>query len=197
MAKNFFLKIRDDVADLIKVKWRERNQNIVKYWWAVENAAQVAVARPGKVFSVGAEKRKVHFKMMGSFLFCKLPSGRKICYPYPKLKMKKTPWGDMKRTLCYKGMIKGKWCEKKAYGGLLTENITQAVSRDLLASAMLRFARHGHKIVMHVHDEIVIEQDIKSNFSVGDAEKLMSELPPWAASLPISAEGWRGAHYRK
>jgi DNA polymerase len=91
-----------------------------------------------------------------------------------------------------------KWQETHTYGGKLAENVTQAVSRDILADAMLRVESHGYPIVMHVHDEIVAEVAIDApNTDLPLFEKLVAQVPAWAFGLPIAVEGWRGLRYRK
>ena len=196
MAKNYFVKIPDKQANEIKIAWRKDNPAIVSYWYDIERAAIAAVKYPGQKFACGPDGRKVTFLQRGSFLFCRLPSARVICYPYPKMKIVKTPWGEMKNAMTYKGEENYQFVTKVAYGGLISENVTQATSRDLLAEGMLRFEKHNYKIIMHVHDEIVSEVDI--NFgSVKEAEDLLCVLPTWAKNLPIHAKGWEGERYRK
>ena len=181
-------------CELIKLAWREANPEIVRYWADVEAAAMKAVQQPGKTVSL----RNVSYKVKGSFLFCRLPSGRCIAYPYPEIKEVKTSWGEIKPMLRYKGEdVRKRWERTNAYGGLLVENITQAVSRDLLAEAMLRCESSKLPVVLHVHDEIVCEVDEASPITVQEFEKLVAEVPFWAGDLPISAEGWRGKRYRK
>lgn len=197
MAYTYGVRVADAEADAIKTAWREANPNIVNYWYALERAAYDAVAHPGMQAYAGPPHRGVRFKVQGSFLFCLLPSGRALCYPYPKLKMKMTPWGEEKEQVHYKTVDDRtkQWVETSTYGGKLAENITQAVSRDILAYAIMTVHHEWDgKIVLHVHDEIVGET------VRGTLEKFltcMRKQPEWSAGLPISVDGWEGTRYRK
>lgn len=199
MARVYGVKVDDALADQIKKAWRESHAKIVQYWYDLENAAINAVEL-GTACKAGALGRQVVFKKNGSFLWCKLPSGRVLCYPYPVIKPIETPWGEMKDALHFMSVngVTNKWEETKTYGGSLAENITQAVSRDLLAEAMLRLEDAGYPVVMHVHDEAVVEisQDAGEEI-LQSIEHVMATVPEWAAGLPLSAEGWRAFRYRK
>jgi DNA polymerase len=199
MARVYGVKVDDTLADEIKRAWRESHAKIVRYWYDLEKAAINAVEL-GVVCKAGPIGRQVVFKKSGSFLWCRLPSGRVLCYPYPSVKSITTPWGEDKSALHFwsvNGVTK-KWEETKTYGGSLSENITQAVARDLLAEAMLRLHDAGYPVVMHVHDEVVTEiaEDIGDEV-ITEIEGIVSVVPDWATGLPLSAEGWRGFRYRK
>lgn len=181
-------------AEVIKLAWRAKNWRIEALWKEIEEAAIEAVQKKGDIITCG----KVKFRSAGSFLFCLLPSGRALSYPYPFLKETETPWGTMKQQLRFKSAdpVTKQWGERVAYGGHLVENITQAVARDVMAEAMLRIDAAGHQLVLTVHDEIIAEDPI--NFSSMDEfNDLMTELPVWATGLPISVGGWEGQRYRK
>ena len=195
MAKNYGVSIAESKAEEIKVAWRKDNPKTVQYWTDLETAAIDAVQKPGRKFSVG----KVIFMKAGSFLWCRLPSGRSLCYPYPVIKDKETPWGEMRPALHFKGvdsMSGYKWTELDTYGGKLAENITQAVARDILAEAVVRVHKTEMPIVMHVHDEIVVEVP-EGTGDLKMFEMIMTESPNWAYGLPIAGEGWIGKRYRK
>ena len=199
MARVYNVKVEDKEADNIKKAWREAHRNIVAYWHDLESAAINAV-QLGCVCKAGAGERVVSFIKRGSFLWARLPSGRVLCYPYPTVRDVEVPWGGTKPALFYMSVngVTNKWEETNTYGGSLAENVTQAVARDLLADALVRLEDNGFPVVMHVHDEVVVEvpQDAPAD-TVQRVEELISKLPAWAAGLPVSAEGWRGKRYRK
>jgi len=186
MAAAYRVEIEDELADQIKVKWRKANKNIVRFWYALEEAANNAVKHRGHAFDAGP----ITFKCHGDFLFAKLPSGRRLAYYQPRLGNNGLEfWGTDSR-------LGGRWAKLDTYGGKLAENITQAVARDLLADAMLRVEAAGYPVVMHVHDEIVSE--VPKDFgSLAEFEELICQMPDWAAGLPMAVEGFECERYRK
>ena len=181
-------------CDLIKRLWRAAHPNITRLWKALENAALAAVRSPGEVVVY----RDVAFRTQGRFLQMRLPSGRKLHYHAPAVLTVTTRWGEDKEMVTAESVnsMTKKWERRPYYGGILTENLVQAISRDLMALAMLRVEAAGYPVVLSVHDELVSE--VPEGFgTLEEYERLMSMTPAWAAGLPVSAEGWRGVRYRK
>jgi len=181
-------------AEIIKLSWRQKNSMIASFWPAVEAAAIDAIAFPGQVTTCG----KLAFRVAGSFLFMRLPSGRALAYPYPKLRDDETPWGKSIKKIEFMGVdgITKRWGRQETYGGKLVENATQAVARDLLAHSMLKLNEAGWPIVLHVHDEIVTETTLDFG-STERLENIMSDKPAWATGLPVAAAGWSEGRYQK
>jgi len=207
MSKNFGAEIEKQTAIETVRTWRADHEQIVGYWKQTEEAAFRAVQEPGVVQTCGPnDHRKIKYKTNGSFLFCRLPSGRKICYPYPKIELKTIIYEDddgetrsfQKQVVTYKRVdpLSRKWVRAGAYGGLYTENITQAVARDLLAETLIRLEDKGYPVIMHVHDEILCEIPSGTKSKKEFAE-IMCENPHWARGLPLEANVWRGKRYRK
>ena len=182
-------------SDLTKVFWRLANPKIVGFWARLESGAILAVKGQGKV--IANVHHPIEFKKSGSFLFCKLPSGGVLSFPYPQVGEAKMPWGDTREALTYMSEDQNhKWTRFKTYGGSLAENVTQSFARDLLADAMLRLEAQQYEIVAHVHDEILCE--VPSGFgSVEHMSNTMCENPLWAGGLPLHATGYRAKRYRK
>lgn len=185
-------------AEIVKLGWRAANPKIVEMWRALEDAAIQALNNPGERIFCG----RLCFLKRGSFLWVQLPSGRPLCYPFPRLVEKEMPWLDkhgkpvVKTTFVYKTEINRQFVDSYAYGGLWAENVTQATARDILAAAMNRIDAAGYPIALHAHDEIVAEVP-KGFGSLEEFCSLMSLVPPWADGCPIAAVGWVGERYRK
>lgn len=194
MAAVYRVTVSDERADELKVAWREAHPNIVECWYDLENAAKAAIQNRGKVFTAGP----VAFRVAGSFMFMRLPSGRSICYPYPCIVEKAVPWGGTRPTVSYKGLdsYTRQWTDCFAHGGLLFNNVVQGIARDIEAEAMMRVEEAGYWNVLSVHDEVVSE--VPEDFgSVEEFERLMTTLPDWAKGLPVAAGAWTAERYRK
>lgn len=169
--------------------WRQANPNIVQLWHEVDNAATrvISTGRPVTL-------RNLVFEKKSGMLFITLPSGRRLAYVKPGIGVNR--FGGTSITYWGQGVSR-KWQKLEAYGGKLVENIVQATARDLLAEAITRIESAGHRIVMHVHDEVVIDEPINSSITVADICALMNELPEWAEGLPIDAAGYECDFYQK
>jgi len=185
----------EDLPDIVQ-RWRAANKRIVGLWYSVE-AAALETTQTGRQTSV----RSLVFSMEGdankSFLTISLPSGRKLYYSSPKLGTNR--FGG--QSIQYMGMNQTtkKWESVETYGGKLTENVIQAIARDCLAINIERLEEAGYPVVMHVHDEVVIEKDLPAD-AHAELEKvcgLMSQPISWAPGLPLAAEGWTGDYYTK
>lgn len=201
MAKTFGLIVDEDEAENLKQRWRQAHPSIVKFWYALENLAMDACRYPGEKFHANEH---VAFKKKGSFLFCQLPSGRVISYPYPKIELQtyKNKKGFLieREGLTYMGVHPKtrKWDRLKAYGGLLAENVTQATARDLMVRSMFNLEEAEYRVVFTVHDEIVVEhrtKDIAEDKK--QIERLMVDTPSWATGLPVGVEVKAGKRYAK
>lgn len=169
--------------------WRQANPHIVGLWADVEEAAIAAISSRQPI-----RLRNLRFSVESGIFFIELPSGRRLAYVQPRLGENR--WGGTSVT--YTGTTTARrWGQLETYGGKLVENIVQAIARDLLVTGMHAVAKAGHQIVMHVHDEIVIDEPENSGFTVTDACALMSTLPAWAEGLPLDADGYECAYYRK
>jgi DNA polymerase len=175
--------------------YRKKNSMIIAQWYDQESAALKAI-RSGKLIVEG----KIKWQVVGKFLYCRLPSGRCLAYYKPSIKEAPTSWGEPRDQLHIWGekQVEGRkiWCEQTLYGGLIVENIVQALCRDLMAGGMLALKTAGYEIVMHSHDEIISEAS-EDFGNVKEYENLMCTLPAWATGFPIKAEGWVGKRYKK
>lgn len=184
----------EDLPDIVS-RWRDANRRIRDLWKAVENAAVQVVSVGGSV-GVGRVIISREFDMTADTdcMTILLPSGRKLYYINPKLGVNR--WG--KPSISYMGMGQStkRWGEVETYGGKLVENIVQAIARDCLAFTIARLESAGFPVVFHIHDEVVI--DISAERADLDAVVQIMRAPiPWAADLPLNADGWTGLFFRK
>lgn len=177
-------------------RWRTANPSIVALWGELEEAALAAV-RYGK--SISCTCRNIVFRGTSEFLTVTLPSGRSLFYYMPRIKPKKVKSRDT-HTLHYQGVIQEtkQWGEIDTYGGKLTENIVQAIARDLLGYSMLQLEERGFKPICHIHDECIVEVPEESaKDSLRIMEQIMGTPPAWASDLPLRADGYVTPFYLK
>lgn len=180
--------IQEEELQPLVSQWRNSNPHITKFWWEVDAAAVKAVKERTEVV-LG----NLCFTYRSGILFVTLPSGRKLSYIKPR--MTQNRFG--RESLSYEGVGESKkWMRIETYGPKLVENIVQATARDLLAQAMLRLRNQGFEIVMHIHDEAVLEVP-EGVSGVEEICQIMSEAPDWAAGLPLRADGYECAFYKK
>jgi DNA polymerase len=188
-CEGYGLNIDPVLAQQAVDTYRQTYSKVCTMWYSQENAAILAV-RSGRPVNCGACK---WFTDKG-FLWCQLPSGRRLAYHKPEVKA-----GDNEQPrltyMATDGVTK-QYIRKDTYGGKIIENIIQATARDILAYALLAAEIKGYKPVMHVHDEIVCEVP-EGQGGVKEFEKVICTLPKWADGCPITAEAYRGKRYRK
>lgn len=187
------IEIDEDMAQTAVDSYRELYSKVTQVWRNYEKAACICVGEKRTV-----KINKVVFEYKNKFLWLTLPSGRKLAYYDPKLVDKKMPWGETRQVLHYYAInsLTKQWGLESTYGGKLTENIVQAISRDLMAEAMLNMKAQGFDVLLSVHDEAICEQD-PDFMSVHDYESLMAESPEWARGAPIAVEGFKSFRYKK
>lgn len=188
--------LQEDFCSEVINAYRVRFGKIKIAWGQIEQAAVNAVKTPGKFYACN---RKVAFEQITikgrRFLTCLLPSKRMIFYPDPDLEPGR--FGNDQVTFCGTDQKTRKWTREQTYGGKLTENIVQAICRDLLTGAMFRLREALYDVVMHVHDEIVCEVPARGDHSVGKMAEIMKITPKWAEGFPIEVEGFEARRYRK
>jgi DNA polymerase len=174
-------------CDSLKRLWRMAHANIKGMWRDLKDTAGAAIREPGNTFTLGYLK----FRCDGAWLRVRLPSGRYLCYPSPRV-------GD-DGTVSYMGInpYTHTWSRIKTYGGKLLENITQAGSRDVLAHGMAGAEAGAYEPVLTVHDEIVAETPDTPEFTAAGLTAIMARVPAWAPGLPLAAAGFETYRYRK
>lgn len=204
MAKTYGVKMPEEQAEAIKKGWRKAHPMIVRGWYALNAAAIAAVQNKGVVVQAvqtdynGNPVRDVpvKYRVSGSFLWCLLPSGRAICYPYPKLI--DGMYGPQLTYMTVPGpddvripdpMNSGNWARIATHGGPLTQNVVSGMCRDLLVEVMLQLHDEGYPIVLHVHDDCNLDVSIEmAEAARVRMDQLMNNPPAWAAGFPLAAK---------
>lgn len=173
--------------DNIVKKWRRSSPHVVKLWRELGDAAIEAIDTRLRVKC----RHGVSFKYAKGILFMQLPSGRSLAYVQPRFDGRELTYMGMNQTT-------RKWERTKTWGGKLTENLIQAIARDCLAVSMSKIQKAGYHIVMHVHDEVIVEapsDDAEGHLK--RIEELMGEPIEWAPGLILTADGFTSEYYRK
>lgn len=195
-AMDFNHEIPDDMKPGLVKQWRAANPHIVAFWSKLERAC-IDTIKSGTSHTINGRIRS-HLVSSGgiTYLQLELPNKRSIYYCEPHMTVNR--FGNESIGFYGKNQITGKWEKQETYSGKIAENITQSVARDLLAESIERLEANGFEILFHIHDEVVID------YGGGDADEalekvyaLMSEVPKWAKGLPMAADGWVGAYFKK
>ena len=176
----------DELKPLVDA-WRQSNPNIVQLWWDVDQATKEAVKE-----RITTNTHGIRFSYESGFLFITLPSGRRLAYVKPRIGM--NAFGSTCVTYEGVGGTK-KWERIETYGPKVVENLCQSISRDLLCHAMQQLESAGCRIVMHIHDEVVIEAPM--DMEIDEVGRIMSIVPSWADGLMLSAAGYEAEFYMK
>ena len=174
----------DELQPLVDL-WRQSNPKIVSLWYEIDRAAKKAI--------IGKTRTECHgliFECRSGMLFIHLPSGRMLSYVKPKIGINR--FGT--ESITYEGVDGTRhWGRLETFGGKLTENVVQALSRDILCYAMKTLS--SSFITAHIHDEVILE--CSPGVSVDAVCKLMERTPPWAEGLVLKADGYQSEFYRK
>lgn len=186
----------EEIKDIVD-KWRNTNPKIRNLWYSFNDAAIRVVQNGGSLrVRCCTFARECDCIRGTTSMTISLPSGRKLYYVEPSVGENR--WGGP--SITYMGVNdKNKWGRIETYGGKLVENVVQAIARDCLAQAIEHLEAAGLPVVFHIHDEVVIDT---AAFDTNDAMldkvvKIMSTPIPWAEGLPLGADGWVGAFFKK
>ena len=180
MGRVYGLLMPEPEARAMVNGWRRANQWAVHFWGALERAYNAAMHHPNREFSAG----HITYLFDKQHLWYMLPSGRVLCYPYARLgddglSYAKAAWKPAQDAKT--------WPRARLWSGLACENVTQAVAHDILRHSLTVLDGYAHDVVLHVHDEIVIETDDPTR-AKADLERIMCTPPGWAKGLPLAVE---------
>lgn len=182
--------IPDEEIPMLVANWRRASPNICKFWRNAEAAAKTAIKERRTV----KLKNGISFSYINKILFIKLLSGRKLAYFDARIE--EMPKGE---SITYAGVEQQtkRWGRLDTWGGKLVENIVQATARDCLAVTMMRVSQLGFQIVMHVHDEIIVDVPYGDDDALEKILRVMAQDVPWAPGLPLKGDGYETDFYKK
>lgn len=183
--------IPDDEIPMVISNWRKANPHICELWYNVEGAAKTAIEERRTV----KLKHGLTFSFINHILFIGLPSGRKLAYYNARIE----PGKKSDAAITYEGVGQDTkvWGRNDTWGGKLVENIVQAVARDCLAETIRRVSAAGYNIVMHVHDEIIVDVPRTDKDALQTIMDIMAQPVPWAPGLPLRGDGYETEYYKK
>lgn len=188
------VEITEQFAKAAIKSYRTKHRKIVQFWYDVERCA-IAAVREKRNVENPVRLRNLEFFMDSQWLCIRLPSGRCLFYYRPKV-VPVEKFGEPSLQLQFKTEFRGRLVTESTYGGKLTENIIQAIARDILVFGMFEAEKEGYRVIGTVHDEILTEQAVAAG-SVKELELIVSRLPSWASGLPLEAKGFESYRYRK
>lgn len=183
----------DEEKEIVQL-WRKSNQNITQLWQTLEAAAIKAI-ETGESVRVN---RGIEVGRQWGMLTITLPSGRTLCYPRVSIGIERNDgWRGDHEIIEYEGTNRTtkKWGKIRTYGGKLTENVVQAIARDILGVVILRAREAGLPVVFHIHDEIVVEA--QPSQTLEQVEALFSKPIEWCRDLPLKGAGYTTPYYLK
>lgn len=185
----------EELPNIVEL-WRQASPKIKELWYTVEKAAvyTVTTGNPMTIEHGITFRLEVDPFYGYRYLTIELPSGRKLFYPDPHIKLNNFD----KEAVHFKTQVNNAWVTESTYGGKLVENITQAVARDCLALTLMRLSGNGLPAIMHIHDEAVIEVPKDEADEYLDIVEKTFALPiPWAEGLVLTAAGFTNDYYMK
>jgi len=194
-ADGMGVKMRFNQAEHAIQVWRATRWEVPAFWEVCEHATASVLGGRGPWESNGLK-----WELEGDFLTIRLPSGRKLYYYQPKWEQVMAPWGSLVWNLTYWGMdsFSKKWQKITSHGGKTTEQVNQAMARDILVHGMLLYSMQGGTVVGHVHDECIAEEDEGvADQALTFLDECLSVTPPWAPGLILKAKGYTSSRYRK
>lgn len=177
-------------CELLKQKWRAAHPRTVEFWQNLEDCFRLAIKYEGRTFTVrGCPMLKM--RRDKNWLRVKLPSGRYLVYV--------NPWVDEKKNIWFRGVdqLTRRWAKIHTYSGKLSENVTSATSRDVMAYNFPKIEEAGYPIALSVHDEVITEPRDKRSYSADKLSALLSAPHEWSKGLPLAAQGFETYRYRK
>ena len=181
--------LEDELPEMVQ-KWREASPNIVKLWWTLGDAMTNAVLYK----KVSNLKHGISVWRTNKMLIMQLPSGRCLRYFDPQIGLNR--FG--KESVTYMGYEEGKWSRLESYGPKFVENCTQGIARDCLVEAMKRVSKRYPDIVMHVHDEMIVEvPEAEAEEALKFISDCMAEPISWAPGMLLRGDGYITKYYKK